>query len=501
MKLQVFNGGLNTRQAPELIGPNEALVCNNVDLSSDQLASAKGLGALHSSPGTSPYYWEANDEWLTNASTRDYLAYQNKLYWTDGTIAKKYDGTTIQDLGIEEPTTISAAIAALVPEGLTGVIQYVYTYYNNVDGTESQPSPVSAELELSGGTVNVTVTASSDPQVTHIFLYRVGGQLTGFTKVKEVANASQVILDATPDSSLTIELLASTLNGKAPAGLKYLTQAYGVFFGVVGEKLYFTRDIGNPNYWPEAYYIDFDLAITGLVVTSSGIVVFTKYETYLISGTNSSTFVKYLISSDQGCISYKSIVAKQGAALFMSTDGLCTVTGNQVTVLSKFKLGKQTYDVTNAVMHDEVYYAQLTDKSILAFDTRFAPMFITYSFLTEWLVVANDTLYASIGSSIYPMFAGALAIYNYSTGNLTEGSLSELKQYNTVYAYVTGTHTLNIYINNTLVATRVLTESKKPIDIAIPQQYQMGSSIRFELVGTGTVKELEYKAMGRQNGR
>ena len=503
MKLQVFNGGLNIRQAPELIGANEATVCLNADLSSDQLSSAKGLGALHSSPGAYPYYWEANDEWMANANTRDYSPYQNKLYWSDGSVAKKYNGTTTQDLGITAPT-VSPEVESVVvfaSSGVEGVVQYVYTYYNSADGTESRPSPVSREIDVTTYWAKVKVEGSTDPQVTNIFVYRVGSAFTSFVKVAELANSLVWHFDTLPDDDVIGEQLTSTLNGKAPVGLKYLAQSYGVFFGAVGEKLYFTRDIGNPNYWPETYYIDFDLAITGLAVISSGLAVFTKYETYLISGTNSSTFVKYLISSDQGCITHNSIVTKQGAALFMSTDGLCTVSGNNVVVLSKSKLGKQTFSTVCARMHDEVYYAQLTDGTILSFDVRYAPTFSYYNFNSAWLVVANDVLYANLGAGIYPMFAGGLVPYNYTTGNITEGSLSELKQYNTIYAYVTGTHTLNVYINNILVATRLLLESKKPIDIAIPQMFQTGSSIKFELTGTGVIKELEYKAMGRQNGR
>ena len=695
MKLNVFNGGLNTRQAPELIGANEAVICENVSLDSDQISSAKGLGSASVTAIASPFFDAATDTWHADAINNDYLAYQGGLYWTNAGRAQKHTGGVTRNLGIDQPTVTPSVVADLqltppsftlvrkaygleryaatitsgdfpagtveigiteevdgnvvavytttidvpassgletgipggvptpavagatlggsrirkyngvwynvsafdnvydisghtvanitlssnrlqlntnytvsialehiatgvmsevstqtnsisepgwlycrlnstlpagtrlvwfmgnqkltrtylanLPEyvspityreplGVNGVLQYVYTYYNSTDGTESQPSPVSSELDIGRGTASITVTASADPQITHIKLYRVGGALISFTEVAELSNTTQTYVDSTADLDVTGSALASTLNGAPQDGLRYLTQAQGVFFGALGPKLYFTRDIGNPNYWPEAYYIDLHQDITGIGITSSGVIVFTKYETYLISGTNSSTFVKYLISSDQGCLNHKSIAAIGGTLLFVSTDGICSVSGNKVEVVSKFKLGKLNLNTVNAVIYDEAYYLQLVDESILVLDFRYGPQLKYYSFGTDYLAVANDVLYGQT-TAMFPMFSGANVEYHYATGNLTEGAISEIKQYNNAYVYLTGTATIKVYINDVLVQTSSLVGQTKPVELLIPHVNQTGSSIKFDITGVGTIKEIEYKATGRANGR
>jgi hypothetical protein len=497
MKLSLFNGGLNTRQAPELIGPNEAISCTNVDTTTDQLVSAKGLD-LGYPQSAAPYYFEADGLWFDQADIRSYVEYQGKLYWSDGSTAKKYYNNKTENLGIEEPSAISASVGAAGI--LDGVYQYVYTYYNVNDDTESQPSPISSEITAVNEAINVTVTASSDPQVTNIKLYRIGVGLLSFTEVAEVSNTTQTITDNLAFEDVTGDTLKSALYGKAPSGLKYLTEASGTFFGAVGPKLYFTLDLGNPNYWPETYYIDFHLDITGIAAIANGLVVFTKYETYLISGTNSATFVKYLLDSSQGCINYKSIVKYKGQALFISTDGLCVVSGSSVEVVSKFKLGKQSFDVTSAVMYDEAYYAQLPNGQIFTFDTRFAPVFKYYDFETDYLVVAQDVLYAIKGTNMHRMFEGLPVELTYQTGNLTEGSSSMLKTYDAIYLAGSGTWTITTYVDSNVFSYEV-TLSEFPTEIAIPQPYSRGTSISFKFEGIGTIKELEYKAGSRKNGR
>ena len=111
-------------------------------------------------------------------------------------------------------------------------------------------------------------------------------------------------------------------------------------------------------------------------------------------------------------------------------------------------------------------------------------------------------LYATASdASTYEMFSGAQTTYTYHTGNLTEGAYTNLKLYDELYFVVTGTHTVKVYIYTILVNTFTLTEQTTPIRLAVPQEFQRGSAIRFELSGIGTIKEIEYKAQGRQNGK
>ncbi len=523
MKLQYFNGGLNIRKAPELIAVNEAIICKNVDTTTGQLKSSKGLSQASITSIDRPYYFETESKWFANADTRDYLEYQGKIYYTDGITPKKvYSGYT-QDLGITGPIvapTLTGGTAHIAD--VTDTVQYVYTYYNTTDGTESEPSPISDEIDMytdlaegldTSTSVHVNIVASTDSQVTNIILYRIGGTFLSFNKVVELSNTTTEYLDYIAAADLAIVTLTSSYNGKPPAGLKYLTAAYSGFLGAVGPKLYFTDDSGNPNYWPETNYINFHATIIGIGVISTGIVVFTYYQTYLLSGTSSNTFVKYIISGTQGCINHKTIKFNGETLVFISTDGICSITNNKVEVVSKFKLGKQTYSTINAVVHDEVYYCQLLDGSLICLDLRYEPSIKTFDFSSLWLVVAEDKLYAQTVDGLYEMFAGSDVTYEYSTGNMSDSvtiakngtsvstALSEIKLYNDIYVYASGSHTMTIYINEVQVAIRTITGSVTPIQINVPQEYQMGSSIRFYLTGKGTIKEIEYKPLKRDNGR
>lgn len=686
MKLQLFNGGVNTRVAPELIPANEAIVCSNVDLTSGHLVAAKDLGPTAITALRAPYYWQTGKSWWADGDIKDYLPYQGALYWTSsGALQKHHNGIT-KDAGLAKPLSapitkavtslpapkfevyerqfdvvpsiveavgdfptasytwhvlvyddsglvytdnvtvsvtggailstngtipphmtiqfardysggtyivsptddvldisgnpiadftlseeipeegtrvvLTAAIhtadhegdlapsvrhtlgegniwlelqvtpsentfgigrttqtyidrqevpskdLATIPElgpywkdtGLTGVLQYVYTYYDVSDGTESEPSAISSELPIVNGFASYTVVASESPNVSHIKVYRIGANQLNFIEVAEHPNITATYDDELLDKDVVGGILNSVLHGIAPVGLRYMTESHGVFFAALGARLHFTDGSGNPSYWPETYYIDIHDDITGLAVTSSGLIVFTRHHTYLISGSSATTFVRHVISNDQGCINHKTIALKAGSALYLSSDGICTIHGNDVKVVSKTKLGEVLFDPINAVLYNEVYYCQLSDGRILTFDLRYNLAVHFYDFGTTWLTTAEDVLYADKVET-FEMFAGLQATYEYSTGNLTEGEHTNLKRYDEIYFVVTGTHTAKVYVDESLVSTFNLVGQAKPLRVSIPQEYQRGSSIRFELSGIGTVKEIEYKAGGRTNGK
>jgi len=369
MLLTNFSSGLNTRVSSKLIAPSEAVLCSNADLSTQAISSAKGLSTTRFSTVQKPYYYEAANTVHPDADIKDYLEYQGVLYYTDGSLPTKISPAGVQQLGIAAPLEVSAVLAAA--GNLTGTLQYVYTYYSNVDGTESMPSPITPEIIATAQQTAIGITASVDPQVTNIIIYRVGGNLTAFTKVAELLNVSATYADNTADTDLAVITLQSTSNGPPPSTLRFLTEEYGTFFGAVGSKLHYSRDIGNPNYWPAVSTIDFHRPITGIAKAPLGIIVFTTTQCFGLSGSVASGFRKFLISSTQGCINYKSIVGVNHQLYFVSTDGICTLRGAVVTVLTRPRLGKVVLDTINAVAFDDVYYCQLTDGRILALDSRF----------------------------------------------------------------------------------------------------------------------------------
>lgn len=399
--------------------------------------------------------------------------------------------------------------------GITGIYQYIYTYYNADDGTESQASPENLEIDVpSNSVVNLEfIDPPTDTQVTHIRLYRIGVNLLSHTLVDEFPIR---YFESTPDTLVTPPeykdfkqdeslpgfIYNAGLNAAPPTGLQYLKQIYGVFLGAVENKLYFSRDIGNPNYWPQAYYVNFPTTITGIGITGSRIVIFTKYKTYGLTGSSARNFSKYGISGDQGCINHDTLVEKGNTLLYISSDGLCALSGSTVQLISKMKLGKQTFNTVNAVIHDEVYYLQLTNGKILAFDFRYEPCIKYYDFGTDYLVVGEDVLYGRKGGKLHKLFEGDEVAFTYTTGRMTDGGDSEIKTYDKFYVSSEGDVTMEIFITGESKKTKKLNELRNKLrEITVSQSSMLGYDVQIKFTGIGSVTEVEYKAGDRENGK
>lgn len=637
MKLQVFDGGVSSSVAPQLLSTNQGVIYENIDNEVGILSPVRAAVDSTLAVGKFPYYFRAAAEWISSDAQQSYVEFQNKLYVSNGGTAKKYAVSGVwQNLGIAAPTvavslaktdapepltevkvenktdvgnlpatelkyriinvsggyyskaldvkvgastTNTASVttstsyppnqeasallmmqAALAVQGkfrsivfsdwkgpigskavlyrlydgeyrklteftslsstftdsvhdisanealddqygpLSGVYTYVYTYYNSVDGSESAPSPVSAELEVGSGKVTVTsIGVSSDPQVDKKRLYRVGGNVATFTLVATLTNATTSYVDVVKDVDSASILLDSTTYDAAPVGLKYLTEAYAMLFGAVGPKLYFTP-IGVPNAWPATNFIDFSEDITGIGTVANGLLVFTKYRTYVVSGTGPSTLTKYLLSGDQGCINHFAIANLAGSCLWPSTDGICQSNGSIPVVITKRVLGKVALSPLQAVVYDEVYYLIDTTGKILAIDFRFTQIAKWLSLDVDSLVVANDVLYGHRGTTLWELFASdGVETFSYRSPRFIEGRATEHKTYKKVYIYSKGVVQLKVYINDELVATADYSDEDSHC-IQVPQAQQRGFFIQFDISGTGTVYELEYEVGARQDG-
>lgn len=381
-----------------------------------------------------------------------------------------------------------------------GVYQYVYTFYNNKDGAESAPSELSAELEVNSGAISVSLpSASTDTQVTHKRLYRVGGDLATFTMVAQLDKSVTVYVDKLSDTEVDGRPLESSNYYEAPEGLQYLSEAYAMLFGAKGSSLLFTP-VGKPNAWPPEYEIQFENDITGIGVVANGILVFTRFKTYIVTGTGPTTLSQQSLSGDHGCIAFESIQeASEGTVIWASLDGLCTSSGNNVVSLTKTRLGAVELKPVSSAVYDETYYCHNEDGTTLVWDYRFQS-------IVKWLNLGIESL-TKCCSYLYGYKEGKLYFLYKDTNNLTlkykspllvEGAFSENKTYKKVYVRSEGDIILNIIIDNNIVASFNLAGADTH-QLQIPQHLQRGYSIQFEVEGTGTVNEIEYVAGPRQN--
>lgn len=644
MKLQQFDGGLNTRKAPQMLALNEAVVYNNVDNEPGTLRSVKAKLATDLLLDRFAYFYEAAGTWFSSMAKRDYLEFQNNLYYTDrGAEFKRVTGAAVTNACIANPTSSPALTVVTAPdkpnsvtaivadsgtadipaqehsymfvnvgaqyysegqivvvdlnsgraqtpsefdfavtldkpltplqvitagygrtitigtaitgkavtfskvsgapygpgginvyrlyEGkwrlignladeaatladevydisanaeldeskigpLKGTYQYVYTYYNAALGLESGPSPLSAESKLFGSMTVTGTFLSSDPQVTHVRLYRVGGRLAEFTRVAQFAVGVPNYSDTIRDADVEGTILGTEIYDAAPVGLKYLTESYAVLFAAVGNTVRFTP-VGVPHAWPDEYVLQYDAPVTGLAAVANGVLVFTKYKTHIVTGTGPTSLSSQLLSADQGCISHDSVQTRAGAAIWASTDGLCTSSGDLVTVITKDKLGKIALTPVDSLVFDEVYYCLNDTGELLAFDLRYTPIFKQLTLGISALAKGNDVLYGWADGKLHELFAStALEEFSWRSPRFIEGRATENKLYKKVYIYSKGSIILEVYINDSLVISKTLATEDGHV-IQVPQELQRGFFIQFAIRGTGEVYELEYEASRR----
>lgn len=382
-----------------------------------------------------------------------------------------------------------------------GTYQYVYTYYNSADGTESAPSPISDELEVQSGFITINnLIASTDPQVDKIRLYRVGGDITQFTLVTELDNVTQTYNENAEDTELDGRLLESDNYYEAPSGLKYLAESYAMLFGALGSQLRFTP-IGKPNAWPPEYSLEFNAEILGIGPVANGLLVMTRFRTFVVTGTGPLSLAQQPLRGDQGCIAFESIQEiKEGMLMWASADGLCTSSGNNVTVVTKGSLGRYTSVPVDSAVVDEVYYLLNEDGSTLVWDYRFSPIIRTLSLGVESLTVANSELYGWTAGKQYRLLAATSNLpMTYKSPRFVEGSLTEPKTYKKVYIRSKGDIIINILINDSIVASKSLS-SHDTHELLVPQDKQRGFYIQFIVTGTGEVEEIEYTVGRNRNG-
>lgn len=507
MKLNNFNGGLSTRLDPTLVPANEAVLYSNIDNSKGSLTSIKDY--LLTSTDISRWFYLFNDIWYSSTNDREYLEYKKKLYWTEQeNLPKKVVNNVIKPLGINAPiaalTTVDGGAGSISTSAET--LQYMYTYYDSSEGIESAPSPLSTELNLGANKqVDISnIVPSTNPFVDKIRLYRIGADATDFTLLIELDNSITTYTDNIATIN-AIGTILDTYNNQPPiVGLRYLVEAYGIIFAAKEDGVYYSR-IGLPDYWPSSNFISIADTVTGLAVIPDGIVIFTSTKAYLLVGTSSANFRLVNLNTEHGCLNHNSIKTVKNSLLWVSADGLCSLYGSVVTVLTKEKLDRQTFNVINSVIYSEQYMLVLADGTIFIADLRFnkAVVFKTINYLQTDvynLGVFDNVLYAVINNKVANLDAGQYIDFYYKSPRLTEGDASVTKLYNNIYVNIEGNFIITVYIDGQVVSVNNLNYSGVQ-ELKVPAEKQRGSDIQFEVQGAGILREIEYKVIGRENGR
>ena len=354
-ELQLFNGGLHTRPKSHLIELNEARSIINVDLRSRTLSPYRTAELL--TQAAQPYFYFFRNQFYFFALRRSNVLWNRVWYWSDGSDTGKMleDGTELP-LGISPPTT-RLDISEEVPtsgDGLTGNINYVYTYYDPLTGAESPPSPPSITLDVDDKAIEVTGFESSTDY--SIRLYRIGGIITAYTAVETVSGQITTYVDQKKFSEIEATILDTLRSFPPPSGLRNLTESQGRFFGSVDSKLYFSA-VAKPDSWYALDFITLDTNIIMLAAVANGLLIGTKYRTWVLAGTGALNFHKYLLSESEGCESSASVATMDGSAIWLSGNGIVMSNGAMVQNISIDKIGAiRRLDPLGSMVYDRKYY-------------------------------------------------------------------------------------------------------------------------------------------------
>ncbi len=506
MRLNDFTGGLVTRVHPSLISPISAVTYTNCDNEAGILKGIKTPSAVLQENAGAYATWYRHSNEVYSESVESYFAeYRDTLYMLTANGNFKYKDGVKRPLGIAKPIN-QPSISLNGAGGLEGTYQYRYTYYNDNDGSESQPSTASDELVANNNTITVSgFIASSDTQVTHIRLYRIGGDLSQYTLVEDIDKSSTNYTDNSSDTAIAGNHILDTITDVTPLeGMKYLTKAYAMLFASYEDKLYFTN-IDEPEHWSRLNFIDFEDTITGIGATQHGLLVFTKYSTYIVTGNSPTTFSKYLLDNEYGCVNHRTISYTNSNLVWLSAQGVCSSNGGNVTLITHDNLGLlDVQDSINAVVMDKMYHLA-TSTYILVVDFRYNRCIRKLRYSNMSLVYYHNKVHGIKAGKIMELYAGSTYEFmRYASGWLTEGEYSNLKHYKDFYISYEGDLKVKIVLH-TETGTKLIVNKRLPKDRTQFDIKSLGDvkgyAIQFRVYGIGEVREIQYKVVGRENAR
>lgn len=407
-----------------------------------------------------------------------------------------------------------------------------YTYITTVSvvslGWESKPSnPVSIDItggekanlqifELADEVLAKYPTIVADSRIDRVSIYRVGGGFTEFVRIVQIDNPTFPIEynDQIVETTLTA---INTTDGydKPPTGLTNLHMVGTQLCGTKGTKLHFSL-AGKLHAMPAINFRDFRETLTSLFNIDAGLIICSADSTWLLNTSNLETGKTIKLSEQFGCVNHKTMAAYKTGAIWASSKGICVSFGGKVELVSKEQLGYIDLQITNAIMYNETYYGFATQGKCYALDMRYGGIIIkVYDFLTfidsdpttivRQIYEENDTLKLLFGTTTatdsYSLFSSTeVETFKWTSPKFLEGSYTEIKTYKDIYIRATANITVEVYIDDERVCKEVFYKTDTH-NLKLPQIEHQGYSLQFKAYGKGKIFEIEYKAIGRQNGR
>ena len=411
----------------------------------------------------------------------------------------------------------------------TSTYSYVATVKISILGWESEPSNIVTIvvdgiadvslliLEFTDDVAQRYPNLTSDIRIDRLNIYRLGNNFTDFILITTIHNP--VFPVSFTDTILEENILSTTIldtenNDKPLTDLKNLNIINGQLISLLGTKLYFSP-IGKLFALPPVNFREFRETLTGTFNIDAGLLVCSLSKTWLLNTSNIATGKVIQLSEEFGCTSQKTMTGWKTGAIWSSEFGLCSSFGGKVELIAKGFLGYNNLNITHAKMFNETYFGFTSQGTVIALDLRYGISIKKFNFaavldsdentILRQIYIQNQRLKVLFGTSIlidsYTIFGSTEnEVFVWKSPDFLEGSYTDLKTYKDIYVYATKDINFKTFINDILVnETDFIIEDNH--HIKVEHDKHQGYRISFEATGKGTIREIEYKAMGSQDGR
>jgi hypothetical protein len=356
LKISAF-AGIAPRVSSVLLKDNEATSAINTKLYSGELRSwnkpgvVAGAASLAASVKSIYKHTDVagDDLWLSWATDVNVVPSpifdtgENPIYYTGSGTPKKTNSTLAEtgtapypgdyyEMGVPAPTS-APTVSASGGSGTAESRVYLFTYISEFGATdeESAPSPASSVVSvLPGGTVTVsglgTTAPAGDYNITTKRIYRVvsGTSTTIYLKVADVAIGTSSYSDTLTAAQLGGALESSNYNPPPSDMQGIVAMANGILAGFRENEIYFSEPY-IPHAWPVIYSLTVEYPIVGLGAFGESVVVATKGNPFIISGSTPSSMSQSKIPLFEPCVSKRSIVSDDTGVMYASPNGVVKI--------------------------------------------------------------------------------------------------------------------------------------------------------------------------------
>lgn len=478
-ELSDFTGGVNTGIEAHAIPDNQGVFVSNAEINTGSIKSQRTPYLIGAVAGHNARYYKAQDKVVYSTEDRFYVEIDGFLYWSNPAgVLKRYDGTTINNLGGHvAPTVVMTAVSSATAGMLDGDYTYTYTYVHT-GGFESPPAPFTNAVTIARKQGTLTFTDTPPASATHRKIYRAGGINPTFNHVVELPIATLSHTDIVADMDLSREELVTHSDDPAPAGLDMLIENSGVLWGALNDMVYFSRQ-GQPEYWSAYNFVKLPQKVDGLGVIGGSVIAWAGSSMYKITGSSINDVSLTKLPFQYGCANKRTVKSIEGVLIWVSTlddkDAICIFDGGSVREVTGYasdfnlpKIGESAYsdydtetylnfsfNIKNAAVSNKKYFLFLDGRIVCVDFTGGGSRIYYFSETVEGAYSKNESLIIIRADgneyAFFPDFSGYRNVV-YKTGTLTSGSLSTLKRYRQVKTHGEGDYTIFVLVDGVVVA-------------------------------------------------